>query len=397
MTKNHILDSKIFQVFLFVLAIVSIFFFEEFVEYQNVRYINDALLPLLVIFMLTKGYKLNMTEKIYVYALCVGFFSHVLVDVINITEIGNNLFARISPVIVLAIAMQQKRKPKIFIMFFVLFYVLECGISVYEKISMTHFYEYKNIENFSATRSLMDDNMVFRSFSLMFHPLFNANTVSICLAFIFCSNQIRRIYKYALIVLGLLALWGFNSRGALMIWGILIFYRIALYKAKLSYTIIILCVSYFAIPPLLEWIMYSGVFGRLTEIDFSDSSTLTRFAAFDAFQSEDWSMENILIGGKTICYPGTQLILENGPLLDLGYWGIVIGLIKVVCEILITYKAIVKYTTKDKILILLAVWGVAFMNNNSFQTWLMPMFVMACVTFNEHMLYRETEIKNIKN
>lgn len=389
MKNESVKDINILQVFLFVLSVVSIFIFRDYVGLQNIRLINFVLLPLVSLFLIVRRYKLSCVENIYVIGLSVGFILHVLIGVNTFSAIGDSLFARIVPVLLLALALCQKVKPNVFIVFFFLFFIIECGLSIYEKLSLTHCYDYNNIDDFLATSVLMDDATSFRSYSLMLHPLFNANTVSICLAFILCSNHIKGIYKFLLFALGLFALWGFNSRGAMIIWGIILLYRIILYKAKLAYTIIILVVLYFALPPLVEWILFSGYFGRLADFDFTDGSTLTRFEAFDAFQSEKWNFYDILAGGREFCYPGTNLILENGFLLDLGYWGIIVGSIKVICEILITYKAIKYYPIRDKIIIFLAVWGVAFMNNNSYQTWLMPIFVMACICFNSYMPYRE--------
>ena len=389
MKNENVKDIKILQVFLFILSVVSIFIFRDFVGSQNIRLINFILLPLVALFLTVRRYNLSCVESIYVIGLSVGFILHVLIGVNNISGIGDSLFVRIVPILLLSLAFRQKVKPKVFIIFFFLFYILECGLSIYEKLSLTHCYDYNNIDNFMATSVLMDDTTSFRSYSLMLHPLFNANTVSICLAFILCSYHIKDIYKFLLFALGLFALWGFNSRGAMIIWGIILLYRIILYKTKLAYTIIILIVLYFALPPLIEWVLFSGYFGRLADFDFTDGSTLTRFEAFDAFQSEKWNFYDILAGGREFCYPGTNLILENGFLLDLGYWGIIVGSIKVICEILITYKAIKYYPIRDKIIIFFAMWGVAFMNNNSYQTWLIPIFVMACICFNSYMPYRE--------
>lgn len=389
MKNENVKDIKILQVFLFILSVVSIFIFRDFVGSQNIRLINFILLPLVALFLTVRRYNLSCVESIYVIGLSVGFILHVLIGVKNISGIGDSLFARIVPILLLSLAFRQKVRPKVFIIFFFLFYILECGLSIYEKISLTHCYDYNNIDNFMATSVLMDDTTSFRSYSLMLHPLFNANTVSICLAFILCSYHIKDIYKFLLFALGLFALWGFNSRGAMIIWGIILLYRILLYKAKLAYTIIILVVLYFALPPLIEWGLISGYFGRLADFDFTDGSTMTRFEAFDAFLSEKWDFYDILAGGREFCYPGTNLILENGFLLDLGYWGIIVGSIKIIGEILITYKAIKYYPIRDKIIIFLAMWGVAFMNNNSYQTWLMPIFVMACICFNSYMPYRE--------
>lgn len=389
MKNENVKDIKILQVFLFILSVVSIFIFRDFVGSQNIRLINFILLPLVALFLTVRRYNLSCVESIYVIGLSVGFILHVLIGVNNISAIGDSLFARIVSILLLSLAFRQKVKPKVFIIFFLLFYILECGLSIYEKLSLTHCYDYNNIDNFMATSVLMDDTTSFRSYSLMLHPLFNANTVSICLAFILCSYHIKDIYKFLLFALGLFALWGFNSRGAMIIWGIILLYRILLYKAKLAYTIIILVVLYFALPPLIEWGLISGYFGRLADFDFTDGSTMTRFEAFDAFLSEKWDFYDILAGGREFCYPGTNLILENGFLLDLGYWGIIVGSIKVICEILISYQAIKFYPIRDKIIILFAMWGVAFMNNNSYQTWLMSIFVMACICFNSYMPYRE--------
>ena len=389
MKSYSVKDGVILQVFLFALSVVSIFVLRDYIGFQNVRLINFVLFPLVVLFLIVRRYALSYVENIYIIGLSIGFILHTLIGVNNISGIGDSLFARIVPILLLSLAFRQRVKPKVFIIFFFLFYILECGLSIYEKLLLIHCYEYNNIDDFSATAVLMKDAASFRSYSLMLHPLFNANTVSICLAFILCSNHIKGIYKFLLFALGLFALWGFNSRGAMIIWGIILLYRIILYKTKLAYSIIILVVLYFALPPLVEWILFSGYFGRLADFDFTDGSTMTRFEAFDAFQSEKWNFYDIIAGGRKFCYPGTNFILENGFLLDLGYWGIIVGSIKVIGEILITYKAILFFPIRDKIIIFLALWGVAFMNNNSFQTWLMPIFVMACISFNSFMPYRE--------
>lgn len=386
--KEKKIDTIIFQVFLFLLSLVTIFILKDYVGDRYVGNINFVLFPLVAIFMWARRYKLPIIEKIYIYSLSIGFILHFLIGVSDFSEINSILLVRIAPILLLSLAMQQKTPPKIFIAFFVLFFVVECGLSIYEKLTMNHYYKYDSIDDFMATTASMDDAATFRSYALMLHPLFNANTVSVCLAFILCSKHIKNIYKFSFVALGLLALWGFNSRGAMIIWSIILFYRIALYKAKISYVITILIVLYFALPTLIEWILFSGILGRLAEFDFSDSSTLTRFEAYDAFFSAKWNFYDIIAGGREICYSGTQITLENGFLLDLGYWGLIVGSVKILGELLITYKAINKYSAKDKMLFMLAIWGVAFMNNNSYQTWLIPIFVMACVSFNSFMPYR---------
>lgn len=387
-------DSLILQFFLLILACTSIYGIREYVGGT----LSGRLIwfsALFIIYFYLKKYKLPTTSKIYILSIIIGFFLHKIANVSTEYTFNNTILIRIIPVILLATAQQQARPPKTFIFLVFTFFFAECTIALYEKITLTHFIDYKSTENNAATSAIMLEDSTFRSFSLMFHPLYNANIISIILAFILCANFIKPIYKYFLILMGLASLWAFNSRGALITWGIILIYRVILYKAKIWYILVIVGLLYFALPPIIEWIEYSGLLGRLSDFDFSDSSTITRFEAFDVFFSRQWSFYDIIIGGQMLYYPGTNLLLENGILLDLGYWGCIIGTIKVVCEILITYNTLTTYNLRDRILIMIAIWGVAFMNNNSFQTWLMIIFVITCVALNNYMPYR-IALKNKK-
>lgn len=393
MLKSSKQDSFVLQFFLLILACTSIYGIYEYVG----GVLSGKLIwfsALFIIYFYLKKYKIPTTSMVYILSIVIGFFFQKIAHVSTEDSFNNTILIRIIPVMLLAAAQQQARIPRPLIFLFFIFFFVECSIALYEKATLTHFINYKSAENNAATSAIMLDESTFRSFSLMFHPLYNANTISIILGFLLCSNFIKPIYKYFLIFMGLASLWAFNSRGALIIWGIILVYRTILYKAKIWYILVIVGILYFALPPLIEWIAYSGLLGRLTDFDFSDSSTITRFEAFDTFFNRQWSLYEIIFGGQKICYPGTDLLLENGILLDLGYWGFIVGTIKVVCEIMITYHAVINYNLRDRILIMIATWGVAFMNNNSFQTWLMVMFVIACVALNNYMPYRMVSKNN---
>lgn len=387
MTKFTKQDSSILQLFLFIFACTSIYGIREYlggILYGRLIWFS----VLFVIYFYIRKYKLPTTSRVYVLSLIIGFFLHSAADVSIEEYFNTTILIRIIPIMILAAAQQQFILPKSFILFVIIFFTAECSIAIYEKITMTHLIDYKMTEDNSATSAIMLESSTFRSFSLMFHPLYNANVISIILAFILCADFMKPIFKYLLISMGIVSLWAFNSRGAMIVWGIILIYRLMLYKTKIWYIFMIVGLLYFVLPPLIEWIEYSGLLGRLTDFDFSDSSTITRFEAFNVFFNKRWSFDDVIIGGQMLCYPGTNILLENGILLDLGYWGFIIGTIKVVCEIMITYKTLINYNLRDRILIMIAVWGVAFMNNNSFQTWLMVIFVIACVALNNHMPYR---------
>lgn len=378
-------DNILLQFLLLVAVIPSIFALKEFIG----GVISGRMLWLLllvIIFLFSNKYKIPQISKIYIIIIILGYFFHYLY---GIKETFNNIvLIRIAPIILLSVAHKQIRKPSIFILFSLLFYILECGISIYERINMSYFINYKTFDEFNALNNFISNYNEFRSTSLMLHPLYNANTVSIFLIFILFSDKLKKWIKYPLVIIGLLALWAFNSRSAMIIWSIIITYKLFFYNTKSINVIISLIAIYFIIPFVIDYVITSGIFGRLTNMTSLDDSSLSRITAFDIFFNERWTFNDIVIGGRLLCYPGTDITLENGILLDLGYWGLIIGTIKVVCEIIITYKTVIKYKFMERMLIILAVWGVAFMNNNSFQTWIIPMFIMADITFNNYIPYK---------
>ena len=132
----------------------------------------------------------------------------------------------------------------------------------------------------------------------------------------------------------------------------------------------------------------SGILGRFTFDNLIDESSLTRLSSFYYFMNQYWSISSVLMGGKLLYMPGTKLLLENGVLLNLGYWGWIIGLLKIVIEISLTYKLLSLYTNQEKFIVMLSFWGVGLMNNNTFNSLCLTFFLFTFVSFycNESML-----------
>ena len=258
--------------------------------------------------------------------------------------------------------------------------------------------------DYNSDSQAMNANMYlsedFRSFSLLGHPLRNANIVSVMLAFILCSNTIDNKLKIFLVLLGLGAIWSFNSRACMMMWLIIIGYRVFLYGKSLKWMVTSIGLLIIIIPSVLLYIQKTGILGRL-DFDFSDGSTMTRIMAIDIFLSHPWSMSEILMGGVLLEMPtfskvvgvADYVYIENGYLLDLGYWGFLLGSIKIMGEMIITYQALRYYHLKDKVIIMLSLWGVAMMNNNTAFTFLMPFFMCSYLAFG--MNQNSVKIKSI--
>ena len=132
---------------------------------------------------------------------------------------------------------------------------------------------------------------------------------------------------------------------------------------------------------IIDIIIRSQVLGRL-DFDFSDGSSATRFDAFRYFANQRWDLDWILFGGKLIKMPGSDLYLENGILLSMGYWGWFWGLAKPLLEILVTYRCLSNYSIKEKLIIMAATWLVALTNNNTMGVFVLLYFMLSNFSFN---------------
>lgn len=383
MRKTSIRDSIILQFFIIIMVLLNIYATQNIIEPSLSGRIYYILTPGLFVWILSKHYYIpNLYLVICSSLFLVALFQNIA-SVESPASINMDVFARITPLLLLVAILSQDRRLKLIEYFGIAFYILECALSIYEKVNMIHLIDYRLADDMQATNAIMEDSSVFRSFSLMFHPLFNANVVTIFLGFILCSKNINLLLKCFLIALGIGALWGFNSRAALIMCVIILIYRFFLYDLMIWKLILSLSLLYILLPLIYDWLSFSGYLGRLENFDFTDGSSLTRIEAWNVFFEYKWTLQDILIGGRLLNYGGfmQNVTLENGLLVDLGYWGIIAGLIKALGEIIISYSVLHQYTFKDKIIVMVAMWGVAFMNNNSHECFLMAMYVLGYLTF----------------
>lgn len=379
---HYKLKDVILQFLVLLMAFSAIFACKEFVGPTYSGRIHYIVFPLALMWGIAANAKIAMEAKLYIAALCFGFFLHSVSGVAENDKIQGTLFARLAPVYILGAYVYASKPYKRITQAALAFFIAECLISFYERITITHLITYANEMGTNATSVLMSTTENFRSFALMFHPLYNANTVSIAMGFIMCSNKMNPVYKFILIALGLAAIWGCNSRGVTIVWAIIFIYRLAFYNRKWWQTALVVVPLYFLLPALVDLITYSDLFGRMQNIDFSEESAMTRFIALDIFTSARWNLQEVIVGGRLLTYWGSTTTLENGVLLDISYWGWIVGPIKVASEMYLTWHASNNFPNRARLIIMLATWGLAFLNNNSQQTWLLPIFVFFCIAFS---------------
>lgn len=376
----------LFQLTFLLLVIARSAYAQEFIGPTFLGQIIN--LCIIAIFLLYGRMFFRYQDKwslLYVSIMFLGFVFHF-----SIIPLKNNFMEVLSWsfLIMLATYFKNNRNQpsNLLVIYIFIFILMNSSISIWEQISKTRFIEY----NFSE---ILDDFMMagdkmsinFRSFSLLGHPLNNANVTAVALGFLLIHNKVKdKIWLwYFFVILLSLSLWAFNSRAAMLVGGILLIYRFAFYNANLFKVAISFFLLYLTLPILIEFVNNSELLGRFS-FDFSDNSTLARLESFYFFFHERWTLENIILGGRLLYMPGTDLLLENGVLLNIGYWGVIVGLLKFLVEIIITYQFVLGYQINQRIIIMTALWGTALANNNTFFAFILTFFLVICISFQKN-------------
>lgn len=312
-------------------------------------------IPLLKYFANSK----NKVFQTYFVTMSLGFLFHCLLLFNSVYDNFLEVLNWIALLFVLTISIQFKSK--ILFLSAICFFVLNCGIAFTERLFEFRLVEYESeiLESFIKTGDLSLQE--FRSFALLGHPLTNACVTSLFMGFILANQQLSNTLKSILLAIGMLGLYGYNSRGAILVWIILILYRFTLYKKNFLKSIIPIIVCAIVFPILMDYIN-SGVLGRFS-FNFNDGSSATRWLSFLFFVNQDWNIETAILGGRYIKMPGTDLLLENGILLNLSYWGWIVGALKTIFEVLMTYIFLKNRPKQEIFIIMFSFWGVALTNN----------------------------------
>lgn len=339
---------------------------------------------------------INKAGWLYLICMLLACFFHYGKKVVFETPMYN-LFACSSIVVLFFSLNQRKTNNGLLFVFMLSFYLIECFICIYEKIAHVYVFNYVSVFQALSGSEMDYTAMDFRAHGLLEHPLYNANVISIIMGLILCNHRIKNQYKYVLLIIGAMGLWACNSRASMVIWLILFAYRFFFYNKNILIVILSAITLYILAPILIDIIGNSNLFGRLSFTYDNEFSTLSRFIAFEVFANQDWTLEKILIGGDFVYYDNTDIGLENGILLDLAFWGWIIGSIKVILELYFTYKSLYSYSKKEKLIIFLAFWGVGMCNSNLFQTQFFIYFFVANASFsfnNEYFFLKNKMYEN---
>lgn len=212
------------------------------------------------------------------------------------------------------------------------------------------------------------DIVNFRAFAFFGHPLTNGNVMAFMSFIILYTKSISIKIRFLLFAIGMASLFCFNTRGAILVSAILLVPAVINYlKSYPRYRIVsLLC---FAVIAYILYNNFENFGGRLANSDINDSNSAVRLAAIDEFFSLSFS--DLLSGGYSMKNG------ENGILMILAYYGLLVGSIKVFVEIYLSYKLIKNDESKiHKWVIMLSLIAVASTNNNLATVLVVPFYIL---------------------
>lgn len=344
---------------------------------EEIGHLNIIIVALIMISVfgdLLKSKKLAIPIIIYTFIILIhGFISGEKVSV---------TFSWLNPCYVIiacaSISPKKYKYIKYLGMFYLWIFVFNAGIGLYERL--THSYVFKidphnEVLWFQTTYGELESRD-FRAFALFGHPLINANIMAIMAFSIFFSNQIKSNQRLFLFLFGLIGVICFNSRGALLFCILFIIPSIYNYwkiskRNRLYIYIVLFLLGVFAIRYFDVW----G--GRLITTELDDGSTQVRLNDISIFLK--YTYQQMLFGG----YYTDSGLSENSILLIIMDWGLILGGIKLACELTIALRIMPSiFNFSTKFVILSTYFVIGAMNRNLYEGVCWPFFIYSLYLFN---------------
>lgn len=253
---------------------------------------------------------------------------------------------------------------------FIIVFIINGIAAFYERVSGDRIMPVAlNNDVLQGQMDLIDnDSNTFRSFAFFGHPLTNGNIMAFMSFVIFYTRSIPQKLRIFLTIFGLSSLFCFNTRGAILVSAFLLIpalYNYIRFDAKNKLFITIILIS--ACILLYNYFQLFG--GRLIASSINDENATVRILTFNEFFS--YPLSDLLIGGINMKYG------ENGYLLTLAYYGLIIGAIKIIVEIYLSYKLIGNVSLKiEKMIMMLSSIAIGSTNNNLFFPVVTPLYIL---------------------
>jgi hypothetical protein len=195
-------------------------------------------------------------------------------------EINDAVFVFIVPMVIsILLGMQSIRNIKIIKKLIIFFFICECFLSIYERVTFSNTFQVIDVLETKI------EFFEFRSTAFLGHPLANALIVSIIMGFILIS-KIKISFKFFYCIIGFVSILCFNARAAILVWTLIFtVYILKLFMNKRTKLNIKL--SLFTIVPLAIYyliiLVENGFGGRIINEKINDESSQTRIDVYKSF------------------------------------------------------------------------------------------------------------------
>ena len=279
----------------------------------------------------------------------------------------------------------------------IIFYITECCLSIVEWVLKRNFFVFQDwileaISNWEKYEGL------FRSSSLLGHPLSNAQVVAVFMTFIAVSNFKRKDVQIILFFLGYVSLFCFGARGATLVVTV---FTVPYFIWKINKTT----------PSSKKWIIKLAVlclffvFGygiiqtslgdRLLRGELMDNSSQTRI---DVFQFRNYQTQEDFLWGRedaTVYMSEVHNFpVENGVIAILIEYGIILTIPLLTLLFLFQYRKLFIYSKFEKWLLLAVFFIIGSLNPNLTYTIQWTMWINAYYAFRH---FQTLNNKNISN
>lgn len=182
----------------------------------------------------------------------------------------------------------SKSKTVLLIKFMLFLYVINSFVSFYEKATLTNIFETQWQESWENDYHNSGLNLIFRSTALLGHPLNNAFSTAVFMLGILLA-PLKKYIKFALWLVGLIALLCFNARGATVL-SVLFFSLYLVYEAFSKHnleTLLSIMVICFISLYIYQDIATSSLMGRFATGELMDGSANERLRVWLPFEHMD--------------------------------------------------------------------------------------------------------------
>lgn len=267
----------------------------------------------------------------------------------------------------------------------VVFFIIECVVGLYEAITQQLVFM-RNTDIFEIGEFGV---ISVRAYSLHGHPLSNASLV-VALSVIFLFSDMKALTRYLLFCLGLLSVFAFNTRSALLIMivsfclYIITNLKVSIWKMTISLVVIAIPLIYYILP----YFESIGIGNRFSiSMDSDDGSSMARWMIIAHYFN--MSLDELLLGIspeeiKSILKTTGLVAVENSILNVFFAWGIPFGIIYFysLMKMFLRFKP---YVGRSLLVVFLISFFMLLNVNNVIQTFtpLIPVCLMALCAFKK--------------